>query len=93
MRRFDPWFNKQKPLVQKLIYFFPPFYFLSVIGGVAGSLVQQNNFKGGKRDFRLLDVIMFPWNVELDHPISLQKTLEKMVDENGVIYLNKDRPS
>ena len=93
MRKFDPWYNRQKPFVQKAVYFFPPFYVLSLIAGILVQMTQSNNFQNEKKDLPFFESIVYPWKVAADHPLSFHRNLEKLADEDGVIHLERDQPS
>ncbi len=92
MKRFIYWIEKQPSSLQKMIYFSPPFYLISVVTSILSRIVAQNSYLG-ERDYRLLDLILYPWRLQVDHPLALHRVLEKHADQNGFIDISKMRNS
>ncbi len=92
MKKFMPWYERQPSVVKKVIHFFPPFYLVFLFTAVCGRIITQNSFNG-ERDYDLLKVLAYPWVLEVDHPLSLHRELEKHADKEGFIQLSKEQTS
>ena len=90
MKRFIPWYERQSPTTQKLICFFPPFYIVSVATSIVAWMIAQNNYQGEK-DYHLSDLILYPWRLQVDHPLALHRALERIADQKGVVDVKKAR--
>ena len=90
MKWFVPWYQRRSPRTQKMLYFFPPYYLLFALVVTCGAAISQNNYRGIK-DYRLKDVLLFPWLHSVDHPLALHRVLEKHTSEDGFVHIKKDQ--
>lgn len=74
---FDKWYNKQSAIIQKAIFFFPPFYICHILFGLIAMGCKRKNFEN-RHEFYLKDIFFRPWTMSCDHPHQLVKILSSI---------------
>lgn len=89
-RPFDRWYNRQSKMVQRAVFFFPPFYICHILFGFIALACKRRNYEN-RADFFLKDIFLRPWTMSCDHPHQLVKILSSVENSSKTIDTDEDQ--
>jgi len=92
--RWLRWFRHQPQMVQKGLYFFPPYYIIQLLFGSVFKMMMRSELSYHK-PFKWKDLLFFPWRTCIDHPFALYQNLLhfQSLDDSDSSSISRERAS